>query len=58
MYHLQAENRRLVREAHILKQDRFPDPVRWEVGKAKKVEVAGKYADVRIKLCNLADQLG
>ena len=46
-----------MREAHILKKDRFPNPVRWEDGKAKKVEVATKYAEVRIKLCELADQL-
>jgi len=57
VHYLQAENQRLVREAHILKLERFPDPVKWEEGRAKKVEVAGKYADVRIKLCNLADLL-
>ena len=47
----------LEREAHILKQKRFPDPVRWENTKDKKVLVAGKYADVRIMLCDLADRL-
>ena len=37
--------------------ERFPDQVKWEEGRAKKVEVAIKYADVRIRLCNLADLL-
>ena len=47
----------MVRESHILKKERFPDPVKWEEGQAKKLEVAGKYAQVRIQLCDLADEL-
>ena len=37
--------------------DRFPRQVKWENGRPEKVMVAGKYAQVRIQLCELADSL-
>ena len=57
VHQLQADVRRLEREAQVLQMERFPKQIKWENGRPEKVAVAGKYAKARFLMCDMADQL-
>ena len=54
---LSARLRGLLRDKQTLQMARFPDPIEHLGSKAAKVEVSGRYAEVRFKLRDLADEL-
>ena len=52
-----AKFRGLLRDKQILQMRRFPDPIQHFDSTAVRVEVSGRYAQVRIRLADLADEL-
>ena len=54
---LSARLRGLLRDKQTLQMARFPDPIEHLGSKASKIEVSGRYAEVRFKLRDLADEL-
>ena len=55
VHQLQADVRRLEREAQVLQMERFPKQIKWENGRPEKVVVAAKYAKARFLMCDMAD---
>jgi len=54
----QAERLRgLLRDKQTLQMARFPEPIEHLGSTTAKVEVSGRYAEVRFKLRDLADEL-
>ena len=54
---LDAKARSLLRDKKILQMERFPGPINEYQTEAVQLAVTGRYAKVRIKLCDLADEL-
>ena len=54
---LDAKARSLLRDKKILQMERFPGPINEYQTEAVQLAVTGKYAKVRITLCDLADEL-
>ena len=54
---LSARLKGLLRDKQTLQMERFPDPIEHLGSKTVKIEVSGRYAEVRFKLRDLADEL-
>ena len=54
---LSARLRGLLRDKQTLQMERFPAPIEHISNKAVKIEVSGRYAEVRFRLRDLADEL-
>ena len=54
---LSARLKGLLRDKQTLQMARVPEPIEHLGSTAAKVEVSGRYAAVRIKLRDLADEL-